>query len=144
MALICGGEGKVIILKPFKLKDKHGTSLVVEWLRIYLPAPGNTGSIPGLGRSPGEGNGNSLQYSCLENPVNRGAWRAAVHRVAQSWTQLKRLSMHAYLCSIHGLGGSAGGKHFNPLQYSCLENPHGQRSLAGCSPWDCKESDTTE
>ena len=40
---------------------------------------GDLGSIPGLGRSPGEGNGNPLQYSCLENPVDRGAWRATVH-----------------------------------------------------------------
>ena len=92
----------------------------------------------------GEGNGNPLQYSCLEDFVDRRAWWAAVHWVAQNWTQLKRLSMHAYLCSIHGLGGSAGGKHFNPLQYSCLENPHGQRSLAGCSSWSCKELDMTE
>ena len=45
--------------------------------------------------SMGEGSGNTLQYSCLENPVDRGAWRAAVHRVAQSQTQLKQLSMHA-------------------------------------------------
>ena len=43
----------------------------------------------------GEGNGNPLQYSCLENPVDRGAWWAAVHRVAQSQTRLKRLGMHA-------------------------------------------------
>ena len=42
----------------------------------------------------GEGNGNTHQYSCLENPVDRGAWWAPVHRVAQSWTWLKRLSMH--------------------------------------------------
>ena len=42
------------------------------------------------------------------------------------------------------LGRSPGGGHGNPLQYSCLENPHGQRSLAGCSPWGCKELDTTE
>ena len=40
---------------------------------------GDLGSIPGSGRSPGEGNGNSLQYSCLENPVDQGAWWAAVH-----------------------------------------------------------------
>ena len=39
-------------------------------------------------RSPGEGNGNPLQYSCLENPMDRGAWLATVHRVAKSWTQL--------------------------------------------------------
>ena len=41
---------------------------------------GDTGLIPGSGRSPGEGNGNSLQYSCLENPMDRGAWQATVHR----------------------------------------------------------------
>ena len=44
----------------------------------------NTGLIPGSGRSPGEGNGNPLQYSCLENPMDRGAWQATVHRVAKS------------------------------------------------------------
>ena len=46
------------------------------------------GSIPGLGRSPGEGNGNPLQYSCLENYMDRGAWWAAVHGVAKSQTLL--------------------------------------------------------
>jgi len=48
------------------------------------------------------------------------------------------------LGSIPGLGKSPGRGHDNPLQYSCLENPHGQRSLAGCSPWGHKKSDTTE
>ena len=46
--------------------------------------------------------------------------------------------------SIPGLGRSPGGEHGNPLQYSCLENPHGQRSLVGYSPWGRKESDMTE
>ena len=55
----------------------------------------DTDSIPGLGRSPGGGLGNPLQYSCLENPMDRGAWWAMVHRATKSWTQLKRLSMHA-------------------------------------------------
>ena len=50
------------------------------------------GSIPGLGRSPGGGHNNPLQYSCLENPMDRGAWRARVHSVAKSWTRLKQLS----------------------------------------------------
>ena len=50
---------------------------------------GDKGSIPGLGRSPGKGNGNQLQYSCLENPMDRGAWRPTVHEVAKSWTLLK-------------------------------------------------------
>ena len=44
----------------------------------------DVGSIPGLGRSSEEGNGNSLQYSCLENPIERGAWQATVHGVAES------------------------------------------------------------
>ena len=47
---------------------------------------GDVGSIPGSGRTPGEGNGYTLQSSCLENPMDRGAWRAIVHRVAKSWT----------------------------------------------------------
>ena len=57
----------------------HGGSVVKN-----LPASvGDMGLIPGLGRSPGEGNGNPLQYSCLENPMDRGAWWATVYRVAK-------------------------------------------------------------
>ena len=56
----------------------------------HLPANApDMGWIPDLGRSPGGGHGNPLQYSCLENPVDRGAWRATVHRVAKSQTQVK-------------------------------------------------------
>ena len=64
-----------------------------------LPAnAGDAGSIPGLGRSSGEGNGNLLQCSCCEIPNNRGAWWATVHRVARSQTRLKRLSTaHTHL-----------------------------------------------
>ena len=57
--------------------------------------PANTGdvseagSVPGFGRSPGGGHGDPLQYSCLENPTDKGAWRAAVHRVTKSWTRLQ-------------------------------------------------------
>ena len=57
-------------------------------VKNLLAKAGDMGSIPGLGRSPGEGNGTPLQYSCLENPMDGGAWWAAVHRVAKSWTQL--------------------------------------------------------
>ena len=53
----------------------------------------DAGSIPGSGRSPGEGHGNPLQYSCLENPIDKGAWQATVHGVAKSQTWLKRLSI---------------------------------------------------
>ena len=48
----------------------------------------DVGSIPRLGRSPGEGNGNLLQYSCLGNPMDRGAWQTTVHGVAKSQTQI--------------------------------------------------------
>ena len=74
---------------------------LLQWPSIYRNAPilkgfpggsggkasarnaGDLGSIPGLERSPGEGNGNPLQYSCLESPMDRGAWRATVHGVAR-------------------------------------------------------------
>ena len=60
-------------------------------------AAGEVGSIPGSLRSPGEGNGNLLQYSCLENPMDRGAWWATVQRFAKSWT---RLSMPTFIHSL--------------------------------------------
>ena len=59
-----------------------------------LPAnAGDASSIPGSGRSPGEGNDNPLEYSCLENSMDRGAWQAIVHGVAKSWTRLKQFSV---------------------------------------------------
>ena len=58
---------------------------------------GDLGSIPGSGRSPGEGNGNPLQYSCLENPVDRGAWWATVHGVTKSQTRLSDFTFHLFL-----------------------------------------------
>ena len=58
------------------------TSLVTQMVK-YLPTLQETGSIPGSGRSPGDGNGNPLQYSCLENPMDRGTWKATVHGVAR-------------------------------------------------------------
>ena len=81
----------------------------------------------------GEGNGNSLQYSCLENLRDRGAWWAAVYGVAQSRTRLKQLSMHA--CVGEGNG--------NPLQYSCLENPR-DRGAWWAAVSGVAESDVTD
>ena len=57
---------------------------------------GDLGSIPGSGRSPGEGSGNPLQYSCLESPMDRGAWWATVHGVAKSRTQLSDFTAPHY------------------------------------------------
>ena len=63
----------------------------------------DTGSIPGSGRSPAGGNGNPLQYSCLEDPMDRRAWWAKVHMIAKSQTRLKRFNTHTE--SIHSLLG---------------------------------------
>ena len=56
----------------------------------------DAGLIPGSGRSPRGGHGSPLQYSCLENPMDRGTWRTTVHQVAKSQTRLKRLSTHVH------------------------------------------------
>ena len=79
----------------------HFLPIISKWVaqlvRICLPMPRDardTDLIPVLGRSPGTGNGNLLQYSCLGNPMDRGAWRATVHGVAKSQTEL---STHAQL-----------------------------------------------
>ena len=56
----------------------------------------DVGSVPGLGRSPGREHGNPLQHSCLESPMDRGAWQATAYRVAKSQTQLTQLSTRAY------------------------------------------------
>ena len=114
-------SSKASILRLMHSKIRHSTLLcsigwpwpcaLVKWYTIWasqvvlvvknLPANAgdarDVGLIPGLGRSPGEGNGNPLQYSCLENPMNRWAWWATVHRAAKSQTLLKKLSMHTQI-----------------------------------------------
>ena len=61
-------------------------TLVVKNLPANAGDAGDSGSIPGSGRSPGEGNDNPLQYCSLENPMDRGAWKATVHGATKSWT----------------------------------------------------------
>ena len=63
----------------------------------------DVGSIPGSGRSPGGGNGYSLQYSCLEHPRDRGAWQATIHGIAKSRTRLSTLSILAYASHTVGV-----------------------------------------
>ena len=63
-------------------------SLVAQSVKNLSANAGNPASFPGLGRSPGEGNGNPLQYSCLGIPIDRGAWWAAVHGISKSLAQL--------------------------------------------------------
>ena len=73
------------------------------------------GWIPRSWRSPGGGHGNPLQYSCLENPMDRGSYWTMIHRVEKSQTQLKRLSMHAHI-HIHATISSV---QFSPVAQSC-------------------------
>ena len=110
----------------------HPTPVLLPGKIPWTEEPGrlqSTGSLSCIG----EGNGNPLQCSCLENPRDGGAWWAAIYGVAQSQTRLKRLSSDKELPanagdvrdldSIPGSARSPGGGHGNPLQYSCLENP---------------------
>ena len=66
---------------------------------------GDLGSIPGSGRPPGEGNGNPRQYSCLENPMDGGAWQATVHGVAKSRTQLSDFTLLSHLSLMEERAG---------------------------------------
>ena len=87
-----GGMGIRVFYEPIR-----ASQMVI----VAKNPPANTGnireagSIPGLGRCPGGGHGSPLQCSCLENPMDRGAWRAVVHGAAKSRPQLKLLSTHA-------------------------------------------------
>ena len=75
-----GDRGSVVVINV--LVSSSGGSSVKNPPANAL----DTGLLPGWGRSPGEGNGNPLQYSCLENPMDRGAWRATVPCGGKSWT----------------------------------------------------------
>ena len=65
------------------------------------------GSISGSGRVSGRWYGNPLQYSCLENPMDKGAWQATVHLVAKGWMQLKQLSVHVCMIAMWVIGASS-------------------------------------
>ena len=75
--------------------------------KVFVYNVGDLGSSPGLGRSPGEGNGDPLQYCCLENPMDRGAWQATVYGVAKSWTRLSDFihSLINHNCSYNSRNG---------------------------------------
>ena len=64
------------------------SGLIIKNLPVKTGDSGEVGSIPELGKSPGEGNGNLFQYSCLENPMDRGAWQVTVQGVTKSQTQM--------------------------------------------------------
>ena len=95
----------------------------------------DSGSIPRSGRSTGGGHRNPLQYSCLENPMDREAWWAIVHRVKKSWTQLKRLSMYAscriWVYQIITFYTKAMATHSSTLAWKIpwMEEPGGLQSM---------------
>ena len=114
------------------------------------------GSIPGLGRSPREGNGNSLQYSCLENSMDGGAWQATVCGVAQSRTRLSDFTFTFVLCfpgstAVKEFTCNAGDLSLIPRLGRSLEKGTATSSsilawrIPGLySPWGRKELDKTE
>ena len=150
-------------------------SSTLAWKIPWMEKPGRLQSMGSLGvghdwatslsfslSCTGEGNGNPLQCSCLENPRDEGACWAAVYVVAQSWTRLKQLSsssssttslvaqMRKYLSTMQETWVQSLSQE-DHLKKGMTTHPiilawkiHGQRSLAGYCPWDCKESDTTE
>ena len=73
---------------------------------------GDLGSIPGMGRSPGGGHGSPLQYSCLENPMDRGAWLATIHGVPKELDTTERLHLHLLLIETE-FTSMTGISHFN-------------------------------
>ena len=83
---------------------------VVARRKAFACNAGDLGSFPGSGRSSGEGNGNPLQYSCLENPLDREAWQATVHGIAKSQTRLSDFTFGAFLW----------GPWFLQIEYPCL------------------------
>ena len=86
---------------------------------------GDTGSIPGSGRSSAGGNGNPLQYSCLKNSMGRGAWWAIVHGVAKSWTRLSTHTHARYLLVLIHIDIQVSSVQFSSIAQSCptLCNP---------------------
>ena len=86
----------------FSCLEASWVVLVVKNLLANAGDIRDAGSIPGSGRSTGEGNGNPLQYSCLENPMDRGAWWATIHEVTKCWTWLNDLAcMHSCFTQLY-------------------------------------------
>ena len=104
--------------------DYNALGRLPWWLSVKNP-PANTedvGSIPRSGGSPGEGNGNPLQYSCLENPMDRGGWQATVHGVAKESDRTERLNNNgkAMQCAVHSLVLSEESEHTSAFRTSHL------------------------
>ena len=84
----CPGQGQGPTRKEKKWIPGPGNPLVAQMVKNLPTKAEDLGSIPGSGTTPGDGHGNPLQHSCLENPMDRGVWQATVHEVTESWTRL--------------------------------------------------------
>ena len=97
---------------------------------------GAAGSIPGSRRSHGGGHSNQLQYSCLKNPMGRGAWWATVHRVTKSWTRLKRLSTKPHRTSTQTQEQKGKRKDAQTIKWmGFLEKPRGSMQVSQQKKW---------
>ena len=126
---------------PFCFYPQNIFASIYQWgfpggseVKASASSAGDPGSIPGLGRSPGEGNGNPLQYSCLENPMDGEAWcyspwgnkesdtTELLHSCISGGSALRgwKSILISYLCPVFTESCREGNG--NPLQYSCLEN----------------------
>ena len=118
----------------------HGSPLQYSWASLvaqtekYACSTGDSGVIPGSGRSPGGGHGSPLQYSCLENPVDRGVWRATVHRVAKSQTQLSDRALTHVPDSLPCKGSPSSGSSQALKKFPCAHTC-GTETLHGRHPW---------
>ena len=106
LSILCLPVQSVELWNTAKLPFHEYISGLPWWLRgkesaCSTGAAGDMGSIPGPERSSRGGHGSPLQYSCMGDPMDRGAWRAIVHRVTKSRTQLKQLSMHTHTNTFH-------------------------------------------
>ena len=117
-------------------------ALVVKNLPAYAADVRDTGSIPGSGRSPAGGHGNPLQYCCLVNSVDRGAWWVGIHGVAKSWIQLSDCQFHFHKVTR---APQVGGKEWpaghslwagppGPVQFCCSSHGTAPSSLPSLLP----------
>ena len=108
--------GTLLLIMQIKLMNTPNVKISMCLQLPRSPASGNL--YYSVCSIFGAGNGTPLQYPCLENPMDRGAWQAAVHRVAKSWTPLSNFTF-----TFHFPLSCIGEGNGNPLQCSCLENP---------------------
>ena len=118
------------------IKRNAFESVLMRWRNIIQSEMSQKEKDNNIYLLTGEGNGNPLQYRCLENLMGRGAWEAAVHGVAKSWTRLSDFTFTLHFYALE----KEMATHSSVLAWRLQR----RRSLVGCRLWGCTESDTTE